>query len=171
MEVLIEILIEVFGEIILTILAEAIAEFVRTVDKDRKLKRILKYTFIYSVLGLTILLIVTSLIYAKKFLTIIALSYMLSNLLVRLFKRLNEDRLDNKAVSIVLSILRRLFNYAYPVLLIVFSAIYLTDVAAITTIIIFSSIAIILWFSIDMYKIWKRQQNKIEARGIEKYNQ
>ena len=171
MEVLIEFLIEVFGELILTIIAEAIGAFVRTVDKDRKLKRILKYTFTYSILGLTILLIVTSLIYAKKFLTIIALSYMLSNLLVRLFKRLNEDRLDNKVVSIVLSILRRLFNYAYPVLLIVFSAIYLTDVRAITTIIIFSSIAIILWFSIDMYKIWKRQQNKIEARGIEKYNQ
>ena len=54
--------------------------------------------------------------------------------------------------------------------IIVFSAIYLTDVAAITTIIIFSSIAIILWFSIDMYKVWKRQQNKIDRRGIEKYN-
>ena len=58
MELLIEILIEVFGELILTIIAEAIGAFVITVDKDRKLKRVLKYTFTYSILGLTILLIV-----------------------------------------------------------------------------------------------------------------
>ena len=156
MELLVELLIEIFGELILTLIANAIGAFVVAVDADPKLKRTLKTIFTYSILILTILLIVMSLIHSKKSLVVIAISYMLLVLLLRILKRFNDDKLQNKVISILISIFRRIVNYSYPILLIVFSALFVKDTSALTTIIITSSIAIILWFSVDMYKLWKR---------------
>jgi hypothetical protein len=101
-----------------------------------------------------------SLIYSKEFLTIIATSYMLSILILRLIKRINIDKFHNKVLDILVSIFKRIINYGYPIVLIVFSSIYLSKVSALVSIIIISSIAIILWFSIDMYKIWKNKKIK-----------
>ena len=161
MEFLIEALIEIFGELILTLIANAIGAFVIHVDGDPKLKRILKTIFTYSILILTTLLIVMSLIYSKKALTIIAISYMLLVLILRIIKRSNDDKIKSKLISILVSIFRRIVHYSYPVLLIIFGALYVKDAAALTTIIILSSIAIILWFSVDMYKLWKKYKWRI----------
>lgn len=160
MEIIIELLLEVFLEVILTALAEGIGALVVTIDGDKKLKNTLKLIFTYSILILTIFLIVMSLIYSKEFLTIIATSYMLSILILRLIKRINIDKFHNKVLDILVSIFKRIINYGYPIVLIVFSSIYLSKVSALVSIIIISSIAIILWFSIDMYKIWKNKKIK-----------
>jgi hypothetical protein len=156
MEFLIELLIEVFGEIILTIFAEGIASLVHVIDGDPKLKRNLKLIFTYSILLLTIFLIVMSLMYSKTFLTIIAISYMLLTLIVVLIKRINKDKIKSKLVDIFISIFKRLIRYGYPIVLIVFSSLYITNAKALVSIIIISVVAIILWFSIDMYKVWSR---------------
>ena len=158
MEFLIEFLIEVFGELILTVIANAIGAFVVHVDGDPKLKRTLKYIFTYSILTSTIMLIVMSLIYSKKSLTAIAISYMLLVLLLRIIQRFNDDKLKSKVASILISIFRRIVHYSYPILLIIFSALFVKDTTALTTIIIASSVAIILWFSVDMYKLWKKHK-------------
>lgn len=158
MEFLIEFLVEVFGELILTLIAEAVGALVVVIDGDKKLKRTLKLIFTYSILSLTIFLIVMSLIYSKTFLTIIAISYMLLTLILRLVKRINADKVHSKVIDVLISIFKRIIRYAYPILLIVFSSIYLTNTSALVSIIIISSVAIISWFSVDMYKIWKRKK-------------
>lgn len=168
MEIILELIIEVFGELIITILAEVIGSLVKVIDGDEKLKRRLKFIFTYSILGLTILLITMSLIYSKTFLTTIAISYMLLSLLITLAKRLNEDRFDNRAFAITISVFKRVVSYSYPILLIVFSSIYLENVKVLVAIIILSVVAFILWFSIDMYKIWKYSQLKAERNCVKK---
>ena len=77
MEFIIQLIAEVFGELIVTVIAELIGALVLVIDKDKKLKKTLKLIFTYSILSLTIFLIIMSLIHSKTFLTIIAVSYML----------------------------------------------------------------------------------------------
>ena len=85
---------------------------------------------------------------------------MLSILIIRLIKRINVDKLHIKLIDILISILKRIIHYGNPIVLIVYSSIYLTNTSALVSIIVISSIAIIVWFSIDMYKIWKRRKIK-----------
>ena len=158
MEFLVELLIELFGEIIITLIGEGIGAFVLAVDSDSKLKRTLKKIFTYSILTFTILLIIMSLVYSKTFLTIIATSYMLSILIILLFKRLNKDNYNNKGVDLFLNILRRIVRYGYPIVLIIFSSIYLTNKSAITWIIVLSALDLVLWLSIDIFKLWKKSK-------------
>ena len=160
MDFLVELIIEIFAEVIITGIAQAIGALVVVIDGDAKLKATLKLIFTYSILSLTILLITLSLIYSKTFLTVIAVSYMLLTLIIRLIKRLNLDKFHSKFIDILISIFKRIIRYSYPILLIIFSSINLTHTPALVSIIIISSLAIILWFSIDMYKIWKISKNK-----------
>ena len=130
MEALIEILLEIFSELIITVIANAIGAFVVAVDADPKMKRILKYIFTYSILILTIVLIAMSLIHSKESLAVIAISYMLLVLLLRTIKRFNDDKMNSKVISILISIFRRVIHYSYPILLIIFSAVvFLTNKA------------------------------------------
>ena len=160
MEFIVEFIIEVFGELILTLIAEAIGCFVNVIDKDKRKKRIIKYIITYLILGLTILLITLSLIYSKKVLVIIAVSYMLLSLLFTLIKRMNKDRFNIKFLPIILSILKRVVNYSYPVILIIFGVITLDNSKALTSIIILSIIGFIIFLSIDIYKIWKNNKKR-----------
>ena len=66
--------------------------------------------------------------------------------------------MNSKVISILISIFRRVIHYSYPILLIIFSALFVKNTTALVTIIISSSVAIILWFSIDMYKLWKKHK-------------
>jgi hypothetical protein len=157
MEFIVELLLEVFLELFFTLFAEGIGALVRYIDSDDKLKRNLKSIFTYSLLGLTILLIIISLSYSKTFLATIAISYMLLVLLITLLKWINNDKFQSKKMNIFISIFKRIVHYSYPILLIVLSAIKLTDAKALVSIIVISSIDIIIWFSIDMYKLWKRE--------------
>ena len=161
MEIILEIIIEVFGEAILTIIAEAIGAFVNVIDQDKRKKKIIKYIITYLILGLTILLITLSLIFSKKVLAIIAISYMLLSLLFTLIKRINKDRFNNKVLSLIISILKRIVNYSYPVILIVFGVITLDNNKALISIIVLSIIGFIIFLSIDLYKIWKHDKKDI----------
>lgn len=160
MEFLIELLIEIFGELFMTLIAEGIGAFARRADSDDNLRKGLRYGLTYSILGLTILLITLSLIYSKTFLVIIAVSYLLIILLITLFKWLNADLWESRKVKITMEIVKRIIHYAYPILLIVLGSIYLTDLEAILALDLISSIAIIAWFSVDMFKLWRYNKNK-----------
>ena len=160
MEIILEIIIEVFGEAILTIIAEAIGTFVIVIDQDKRKKKIIKYIITYLILGLTILLITLSLIFSKKVLAIIAISYMLLSLLFTLIKRVNKDRFNNKVLSLIISILKRVVNYSYPIILIVFGVITLDNNKALISIIVLSIIGFIIFLSIDLYKIWKHDKKR-----------
>lgn len=160
MEIILEIIIEVFGEAILTIIAEAILAFVNVIDQDKRKKKIIKYIITYLILGLTILLITLSLIFSKKVLAIIAISYMLLSLLFTLIKRVNKDRFNNKVLSLIISILKRVVNYSYPIILIVFGVITLDNNKALISIIVLSIIGFIIFLSIDLYKIWKHDKKR-----------
>lgn len=160
MEMILEIIIEVFGEAILTIIAEAIGTFVNVIDQDKRKKKIIKYIITYLILGLTILLITLSLIFSKKVLAIIAISYMLLSLLFTLIKRINKDRFNNKVLSLIISILKRIVNYSYPIILIVFGVITLDNNKALISIIVLSIIGFIIFLSIDFYKIWKHDKKR-----------
>lgn len=160
MEMILEIIIEVFGEAILTIIAEAIGTFVNVINQDKRKKKIIKYIITYLILGLTILLITLSLIFSKKVLAIIAISYMLLSLLFTLIKRINKDRFNNKVLSLIISILKRIVNYSYPIILIVFGVITLDNNKALISIIVLSIIGFIIFLSIDFYKIWKHDKKR-----------
>ena len=165
MELIFEIIVEVFGEIILTAIAELIGTIVRVIDKDEKKKRIIKYIVTYFILGSTIVLITLSMLYSKTFLATIAISYMLLSLLITLAKRINKDKFNSNIFSIIINIIKRIINYSYPILLIVFSSIYLDNQKALIAIISLSIITIIILLSIDMYKIWKNNK-KIMKKEI-----
>lgn len=160
MEIIIEALIEIFGELILTLLAEVIGVFAREVEANSSLKKGLKLGLKYTILTLTIILITLSLIYKKSFLVIIAVSYMLAILLITLVGYLNRDIWKNRIVKIIIEIIRRIAHYAYPILLIIFGALYLTNTKAIICLIIISVAAIVLWFSVDMFRVWRYNLNK-----------
>ena len=160
MELIIEFIIEVFGELILTIVAEAIGTFVNVIDQDKRKKKIIKYIITYLILGLTILLITLTLIFSKKVLTIIAISYMLLSLLFTLIKRINKDKFNDKVLTIIISVLKRIVNYSYPIILIIFGVITLDDNKALISIIILSIIGFIIFLSIDIYKIWRHNKKR-----------
>lgn len=167
MEILIEALIELFGEIILTALAEVIGTFARKVEANNLLRKGLKLGLKYSILTLTIILITLSLIYKKGFLVIIAVSYMLAILLITLVVSLNRDIWQNRIVRIIIEIIKRIVHYIYPILLIIFGALYLTNTKAKASLIIICVVAIILWFSVDMFRVWRYNLNKERQRKQE----
>ncbi len=167
MEILIEALIEVFGEIILTALAEVIGAFARKVEANSLLRKGLKFGLKYTILTLTIILITLSLIYRKGFLVVIAVSYMLAILLITFVVSLNRDIWKNKIVRIIIEIVKRIVHYTYPILLIIFGALYLTNTKAKTSLIIISVVTIIIWFSVDMFRVWRYNLNKERKRQKE----
>ena len=160
MEIIFEVLFEVLFEIILTLLGKVLEAFAIKVESNSLLRKALKFVFKYTVLTLTIVLITLSLIHRKGFLVIIAVSYMFAILLISMISSLNKDVWKIKKFYIIIEILRRIVHYAYPILLIVFGAIYLTNSKAKTSIIVISVIGIIAWFSIDMFRIWRKDLYK-----------
>lgn len=160
MEILIEGLIELFGELILTILAEIVGVFARKVEANSTLRKTLKFGIKYTIFTATTVLITLSLIYRKDFLLVIAVSYMLAILLISIITSLNRDIWQERTIDIIVSVIKRIVHYAYPILLIVFGALYLTNTRAKTSLIIISVIAIIIWFSVDMFRIWRHSLNK-----------
>ncbi len=160
MEIIFEVLFEVLLEIILTLLGKVLEAFAIKVESNSLLRKTLKFGFKYTVLGLTVILITLSLIHRKGFLVIIAVSYMLAILLISMIASLNKDVWKNKRIYILIEIFRRIVHYTYPILLIVFGSIYLTNSKARNSIIIISVIGIIAWFSIDMFRIWRKDLYK-----------
>lgn len=97
-------------------------------------------------------------IYSKTFLVIISLSYMLFQIIVSLLHIINADRLNDPFMKTI-RVLRKLSHYIYPLVLIIFGTIYLDDAVLLEVIIDISSIALVAWTIIDIYRLWRRQKN------------
>lgn len=151
-----EVLIEIFGEAILELffegLAALITAFVNYLDVHSKTRKIIKDVLTYIFFGLSIFLIFISLFHRKSFLVIISVSYLFVFIVLQLIKYINQD-LKNKVLSVLYKIFKRIINYAYPILLIVFGSIYLTHIGAKVWLIVLSSLSILIMFIMDMYKL------------------
>lgn len=158
-EIVIQLFFEIFGEILFTGIAKLIGLFFKKVDTDNLFRKRLKFVLTYIFLGLVITLVVTSLIYSTKFLVTISLSYILFQLVVTLLEVINKDKSGHPLMQLI-KVLKKISHYAYPILLIVFSALYLENTNALLGIVILSSICLIVWFIIDINRMIRRQRAK-----------
>ena len=161
-EVLLQIFFEAFGEIILTALVKMIGLFYIKIDTDNLLRRRLKFVLTYVFIGLITILLMSSLL-NSRFLIVISLSYMIFQIIVTLLQIINQDQKSHPLMKFIY-ILRKISHYAYPILLIVFSSVYLDNVGLLTSIIIISSLTLVVWFMIDMYRVWKWQRLKVKSK-------
>ncbi|MBN3490144.1 hypothetical protein JV173_01320 [Acholeplasma equirhinis] len=176
MSFILEAIIEIFGELIfqllVTVISKVVAVVFKKVDTNQMLRRGLKFTFVYVFFGLVIALLVGSMIYSTNFLIVISLSYLVYQAVLSLLQIINKDR-PKHPLNITIRIFKTIGHYVYPILLIVFSAIWIQNEDGKSTIIVLSSIAIFVWFMIDMYRLWryntKIKQSKIELENKEKY--
>src|SRR5690554_620050 len=158
-EIILQLFFEIFGEILFTGIAKIIGLFFKKVDTDNLFRKRLKFVSTYVFLGLVITLVATSLIYSTRFLVTISLSYILFQLIVTLLEVVNKDRSGHPLIKFI-KVLKKISHYAYPLLLIIFSAIYLENVNALLGIITLSSITLIVWFIIDINRMIRRQRAK-----------
>ena len=155
MEFLIELFLEVFLEVFFELIAAGIGGFVNYLDTNSKVRRKLKNVLTFIFYGLCILLITLSLIHKKSFLVIITLSYILVFMLLQLLKYINNNILNKKFVEVIYIILKKIINYAFPILLIVFGSLYLTHQAAKVWLIVLSSLTIFVFMCMDGYRLDK----------------
>lgn len=162
MEFIFELILEILFECIGALISEIVSDTVHFIDARSKLKKAIKYIVTYSILTLSIILIVLSLIYNKKLFVVIAVSYLCIIVLLNLLNALNRDIFKKKFIYVLSEIIKRIAHYSYPIILIVYASNYLVDKKAKLSVIIISIIAIFVWFSIDMYKVWKFSLRKAE---------
>lgn len=162
MEFIFELILEIFFECIGALISEIVSDTVHFIDARSKLKKAIKYIVTYSILTLSIILIVLSLIYNKKLFVVIAVSYLCIIVLLNLLNTLNRDVFKKKFIFVFSEIIKRIAHYSYPIILMVCASNYLVDKKARVSVIIISIIAIFVWFSIDMYKVWKFSLRKAE---------
>lgn len=148
-EIILEIVVNLLGELIATG-CSAIASYYDSHDKIRNNSfKILLYIFYI----LCIILVTLSIIYNKAFLIIIVLSYILCYLIYSLFRSLNKNIFKKKWLKIILVIFKKLISYAYPIILIIFGTLNLTNVNAKVWLIVLSSIGIFVMFVMDIYRL------------------
>ncbi|MGM9971259.1 MAG: hypothetical protein ACI35W_02485 [Anaeroplasmataceae bacterium] len=167
MEELLSALFELIFEIIFEVIAEVgsifISNIVTKVQGDNKLKNRIKMIISFIFFGLSITLLILSIIFGKTFLVSLTVGYLLILLILNLFKFLNNNIWKRNYVIIIISWIRRIVHYAFPITLIVLGSMYLTNKDAKIWLIVCSSIALFIYFCIDMYRLiifTKRRQNK-----------
>lgn len=160
MEALIEILLEVFLELFFECIAAGISKLASWFDKKDKLRNKLFYILLYTFYGLCILLFTLSIIYNKSLLVIIVLSYLLVCQIISLLKSINKNHFRKKYIDVILITFKTIIKYAFPIVLIVFGAIYLTHAQAKTWLIVLSCLGILLYFIIDIYRLTRLKINK-----------
>ncbi len=160
MDFIVEVLIELIVTIIVEGIAAGIAAFGNFVDENKKVKKIVKLSLVFSFFGLSIILFILSIIYKKTLFVIVSLIYMFCLLLTNLFTFINKNMWNNKKVQTSIKILKHIFYYTYPILLIILSILKLENTSAQISITILSILAIIIYFSIDMFKVYKKDKLK-----------
>lgn len=167
-----EILIEIFGEIILELIVHGlgfiIGKFANFVDTNSKVKKILKYTITFLFFGLSLILLIMSIIYRKKILIIVTLVYMLISLLLNISVFTNSNfNTESVYIKRIIYWFKKLVLYSYFILIIIFSSIEDLNKKSRVTVIVSAVIAMIIYFSIDMFKLSKYCAVK-EAEKVEK---
>lgn len=165
MEALVEILLEAFLEVFFELLGAAITAFVNYLDTNSKVRTKLKNVLTFIFYGLCILLVTLSLIHKKSFLVIITLSYILVFILLQLLKYINNNIFNKKFLDIIYISIKKIINYAFPILLIVFGSLYLTHKTAKIWLIVMSSLTILVFMCMDGYRLDKH----IKKRRLGKY--
>ncbi len=161
MEFLIELVIEMFGEIIITLLAKVVEMFAVTVTLNTKLRNMIKNLLSFIFIGLTIVLITISFIHSKNFLVVIALSYSLLQLGFMIVSLITKRDPRFIVTNKIIFVIRKLSHYIYPILLIIFGSIYLTNQNALIWLNILSTLSLLTFFSIHMYRIWRRSRKDL----------
>lgn len=159
-ELLLQVLFEVFGELILTAITKVIGLFFKSVDRNNLFKRRIKLGFTYTFIGIIMTVIIHSLINSTTFLVVISLSYMLFQIILTLLQIMNKDRIQSPLMVFV-SVLKKISHYVYPILMIVFSSIFMDKGNLLTTIITIFTLVLAIWLTIDLYRIWKRKNQVV----------
>ena len=168
MEVLIELIIEVFGEIFIEVFAnigvELVSRFVKCIDSNSRTKKILKIVLSTLFFAACIVLLVISLIYKKNIFSILSISFILILVILDSIKFINRNIFKKNNIETVIKHIKRVVYYLIPISLIVLGSIFLVDLGAKVWLIILSSLAILIHFCIDMYRL----DHYIKRRKIEK---
>lgn len=160
-EVLIEIIIEVFGELILNIISVLIGGLAHKLDRDYVSRRKLKIGIGIVFFCLTITLLIYSLFTKKSLYTFTVLIYMLIITMFSAVKFINDAVIKNKVVSNIIIWSKRITHLVFPMVIIVFSFIWM-DVNKSSTIWIMSISTVVLFIYICIYifRIWRYNKNK-----------
>lgn len=164
MEFIIQMIIEVFGELILTLVAKLFEVIAIEVTLHSKLKNKLKNIFSFLMVFVTTILIILSFIHTKNFLVVIALSYSLLQLSYMIVNLVTKKDKRFLITNKILFVIKKISHYAYPIVLIVFGSIYLTNEAAIIWLNVISSIGLFLVITLDIYRIWRYYRKDIKPR-------
>lgn len=164
---LLEVLFEAFGEIIINAIASLIGIFAKKVEDDSVLRNRIKYTIAFIIFGLSILLLVMSLIFGKGFLASIVIVYMIVVLVINIFKYINKNIWNNSKAKIAISWVKRVVHYAFPIVLIVTGSIFLTHKDAIIWLDVLSGVALFVYLCIDIYRLSRFIERKKKEKLLE----
>lgn len=161
---LFELILEIFFNVLVEIFGEVISRFAHKVENNTKFKNKVKIIISFIFFGLSSLLLILSLIYKKKFLVTLTLSYLFVLLISNLFKFINKNYWKKEFVSIIINWIRRIAHYAFSISLIVTGSLFLKNDTAIIWLDLLSILSIIIYMGIDFYKLFKFIERKKQKK-------
>lgn len=161
MEVLLEIIIEVFGELLMHLFVVGVDKVFDHISENKKALKITKIA-IYSILSIALIVLLTiSLMYKKSVIAIAVISYLVflafAYYLIFFFKEIYKP-LGGTIVRWIVRVVRYLFSS----LLIVLACIYLQDQTAKTLLIVGSSVSIVIYIFIDIFRFHRWSKKPVE---------
>lgn len=165
MDVLADILFQIFGELLFeafaTVLSKILEIFIRNVNVDKKFRKNVKFCLTYVFLILVTILLVISIFQSKTIFVILTLSFLLFQIILNAIEIIYHQSKKSFLMKTIQA-LKIISHYIFPTLLIVFGAIYLVDVGAKVTLMVFSSIALVAFLLFDLFRLvrYKRKNTK-----------
>lgn len=163
-----EFIFEIVLEIIFELIGALISKYADFLDKNKEARKYSKYIMILVFYAVSILIFVLSIIYKKQFLVNITLIYMLIQTVFNALRFINNNAIRNEKFSRLIKTIKVIFYYSYPILLIVTSSMWIDDVSTKAWIIVFSSLAILIRFIIDMIIREKSNGKKEIENSVDK---
>ena len=158
---LLDFLIEFIVEILFEGCSAILGRLFANVDNNKLVKKRIKFAISFTFFGLSILVLVLSLIFKQGLLAIVVIIYLLILVLYHMFKFINSNIWKNNIFNICLSWIKRITKYAFLIALIYFGNKNLANEDARIWLNILSIIFILIYFAIDMYKLsnYKKEYN------------
>jgi|SRR5690554_5512879 len=163
-EFIIQVFAEIFLELFLYLIAFIFETFVVKIDKDDQFKNRIKVAIYYIFIGLMIVLMTLSIVYQKTVIIIIALSYILLKLILKIFVVLYRDKPIKHPIQLTIHYIQKLLNYVYPVILIIYGVINIEHVGGKVSLIVFSSVVLLVLVLMDTYRIRRYVRKKKELK-------
>ena len=165
-ELLIELFIEVFGQIILEALSAGVANFFSYIHTNTKAKKILKTVIAGFIFSATLVLLILALCFKKSLYVEIVIGYFIVLFITYVLKYISRNVWKNHRFEQSVLWINRSIHYAFPIVLIVFAAIYPNKATPI--LISLSSVALAIYFSINMYRLYFGRKRTYE-KFLKKY--